>query len=159
MILAGTWYPGAVLNPAGIPNEKIGYFILPSHNPNAGKNVIFEAQPVFVSKNSTDKKTAMKIADWWMSPKGNAVFAKLANTYSGNPKANSDYLPQQKKILLQTIASEHYNVINRFWEATPTPIAEAGVNILAKFILDTDNLDDVLTELEKFAHRYWSKQK
>ena len=87
------------------------------------------------------------------------ISPRRANTYSGNPKANSDYLPQQKKILLQTIASEHYNVINRFWEATPTPIAEAGVNILAKFILDTDNLDDVLTELEKFAHRYWSKQK
>jgi multiple sugar transport system substrate-binding protein len=157
MILAGTWYPGAVLNPAGVPDENIGYFILPSHNPAAGKNVIFEAGPIFVSKNSSSKKDALKVADWWMSPEGNRVFAKAVNTYAGNPAADASYLSSAKKDLLKVIKSENYNLINRYWEATPTPICEEAVNIFAKFITDTSRLDEVLADLDKLADRYWRR--
>ena len=121
--------------------------------------MIFEAGPIFVSKNSSSKKEALKVADWWMSPKGNRVFAKAVNTYAGNPAAEASYLSSAKKDLLKSIKAENYNLVNRYWEATPTPICEEAVNIFAKFITDTSRLDEVLVDLDKLADRYWRRHK
>ncbi len=159
MILAGTWYPGSVLEPAGVSQNDLGAFILPSHNPSAGKNIIFEASPIFVGKRSSDKASAMRVVDWWMSSHGNYTFAKEVGSYAANPKTNMEYLPQYKVDLLKSIADENYTLVNRFWEATPSPIAEKAVDLFAKFILHPEQLDDVLKSLDRLADKYWAKNK
>lgn len=156
MALFGTWYFGATLTANGVPEEKIGAFILPSHNPDAGKNVILEITPVLVSKNGVNEEDTLKLADFWMSPEGNAVFAKAYNTYPANPKSNADFLPKVKVDILKKINNDNYRLINRYWEATPTPICEVAVDEFARFMINPDSLDEVLANLDKVADAYWA---
>jgi len=156
MALFGTWYYGATLTANGVPEENIGAFILPSHNPKAGKNVILEVGPMLVSKNAANMEDTLKLADFWMSPEGNAVFAKSLKSYPANPKSNADFLPQVKVDIFNKIGDENYRLINRYWEATPTPICEVAVDEFARFIINPDSLDEVLANLDKVADEYWA---
>ena len=156
MAVMGTWYHTGVLTSNGVDPSKIGVFILPSHNPAAGKNIIFEAAPLCVSQNTPNKEKALKLADWYMSPRGNAALPRKVGSYPTNLKADTFFLTEDKVNLLKTINSGGYTLVNRFWEATPTPICEAAVDIFAKFILDTSKLDEVLDELDKVSNKYWA---
>ncbi|MBT3275246.1 MAG: extracellular solute-binding protein [Spirochaetales bacterium] len=157
MALFGTWYFAATLTANGVDEDKIGAFILPSHNPAAGKNVILEITPMLVSKNAANLEDTLKVADYWMSPEGNAAFASALKSYPANPKSNADFLPEVKVEILQKISGENYRLINRYWEATPTPICEVAVDEFARFMINPDSLDDVLANLDKVADEYWSK--
>ncbi len=156
MALFGTWYFAATLTANGVPEENIGAFILPSHNPDAGKNVILEITPMLVSKNASNIEDTLKLADFWMSPEGNAAFAETLKSYPANPKANADFLPQVKVDILKEIGNDGYRLINRYWEATPTPICEVAVDEFARFMINPDSLDEVLANLDKVADEYWS---
>ncbi|RKX83119.1 MAG: hypothetical protein DRP70_15260 [Spirochaetes bacterium] len=156
MALFGTWYFAATLTANGVPEENIGAFILPSHNPNAGKNVILEITPMLVSKNTSNMEDTLKLTDYWMSPEGNAAFAETLKSYPANPQANADFLPQVKVDILKEIGDDGYRLINRYWEATPTPICEVAVDEFARFMINPDSLDEVLANLDKVADEYWS---
>ena len=156
MALFGTWYYAATLTANGVPEENIGAFILPSHNPDAGKNVVLELTPMLVSKNGPNEEDTLKLVDYWMSPEGNGAFAKALKSYPANPKANADFLPQVKVDILNKIGDENYRLLNRYWEATPTPICEVAVDEFARFVINPDSLDEVLANLDKVADEYWA---
>ena len=158
MALFGTWYLSSTLTANGVPEETIGAFILPSHNPAAGKNVVLEISPMLVSKNAMNQESIMEVVDYWMSPEGNASFAELLKSYPANPKSRVDFLPEIKVKIADTINNDGYRVLNRYWEATPTPICEVAVDQFAKFIINPETLDEVLAELDKVADAYWSAQ-
>jgi multiple sugar transport system substrate-binding protein len=58
--------------------------------------------------------------------------------------------------LSDAIVAGHYNLIGRFWESTPTPICEAAVDEIAKFVLDPNSAKDVMANLQKIADTYWA---
>jgi len=159
MVVCGTWYYTSVLTANGVPEEKIGAFILPSHNPKAGKVIILEAMPILVSENSPNKDAAKKVADWLMGPEGNAFLAKKITSFPANQKSKADYLPPVKVNLMKTIVDENYQIMNRYWEATPTPICETAVDKFAEFILNPASANKVLADLDKIADEYWAQNK
>ncbi|MFA5468373.1 MAG: extracellular solute-binding protein [Sphaerochaetaceae bacterium] len=150
----GTWYMDT-LTSNGVAEENIGAFILPSQNPNAGKNVITEISPLLVSKNAANVDSALKIADYWMSAEGNEAFAKFVTFYPANQKSGTEFLPEIKKEIAATVVGENYQVSNRYWEATPTPICEVAVDQFAKFMINPDSLNEVIAELDRVADNYW----
>jgi hypothetical protein len=92
-----------------------------------------------------------------MGPDGNGFFAKQLGQYPANSKSDVSYLPKVKVDLRQMLVSEDYRILNRFWEATPTPICEQAVDKFAEFILNPKSVDKVLADLDKIADEYWSK--
>ncbi len=158
MVLCGTWYYSAVLLAQGVDKETIGSFILPSHNPNAGKNIIFEVGPIFTAKNAANAKTTKKVVDWWMGEKGSGYFASTHKAYPGNLKTDTSYLPPVKKEILATIKNENYRLLNRYWEATPAIIGEKAVKKFGEFILNPNNLDQILKKIDATADQYWAEQ-
>jgi ABC-type glycerol-3-phosphate transport system substrate-binding protein len=158
MVPCGSWYLTA-LTGGGVPEDNADIFIMPPVNPRAGKVVIQEASPILISAKAPNLEGARKVADWWMGPEGNAAFAKLVNQIPSNSKADAGYLPESKVALKQKIVSENYRVLNRYWEATPTPICEKAVDKFAEFILKPDSLDAVLADLDKIAADYWARKK
>lgn len=154
----GTWYMDT-LTSNGVPEEKIGAFVMPSHNPSAGNTVITEMSPILVSKNAENLEDAMKVADYWMSAEGNEVFAKYVTFYPANASSKTDFLPQIKKEIAEKIAKGNYQVSNRYWEATPTPICETAVDLFAKFMIDPSTQASVIAELDKVADDYWASVK
>jgi ABC-type glycerol-3-phosphate transport system substrate-binding protein len=159
MALMGTWYLNSTLTPNGVPEENVGAFILPSHNASAGKNVILEITPILTSRNAENQDAIAEAVDYWMSPEGNGAFAKLLNTYPANPKADVSHLSPIKVEIADTINNGGYRVLNRYWEATPTPICEVAVDQFAKFAIDPSSLDEVLKELDKVADAHWASTK
>jgi ABC-type glycerol-3-phosphate transport system substrate-binding protein len=158
MVVCGTWYYTSVLTANGVPEEKIGAFILPSHNPKAGKVIVLEAMPILVSKNAPHLDAAKTVADWLMGPEGNGFLAEMITSFPANMESDASYLPPVKTDLMNTILNENYTIVNRYWEATPTPICEVAVDKFAEFILDPDSLDRVLSDLDEIADEYWSNQ-
>ncbi|HVO39468.1 MAG TPA: extracellular solute-binding protein [Spirochaetia bacterium] len=158
MVPCGSWYL-TVLTGSGVPEENADIFIMPPVNPKAGKVVILEASPVLISKKAPNLEAAKRVADWWMGPEGNAAFAKLVNQFPPNSKADASFLPASKVALKQKIVGENYRVLNRYWEATPTPICEKAVDKFAEFILKPNSVDAVLADLQKIAADYWAKNK
>lgn len=155
----GTWYYTSVLVANGVPESKIGLFILPSHNPAAGKNIILELSPLFVAKKSPSLRRAMQIADWFMTAEGSGFWASQVTAYPANKKADTSYMPAAKRELLDTILKENYRVLNRYWEATPTEICEVAVDKFAEFILNPNDLDKIIADLDQVADNYWKKAK
>ncbi|MHB8278821.1 MAG: ABC transporter substrate-binding protein [Candidatus Humimicrobiaceae bacterium] len=157
MVLTGTWYYESVFIANSVPSEKIGAFILPSHNPAAGKNIVLEMSPIVISKNAPYLTDALKVADYLMGPEGNAVFAKLNKSYPSNMKSDTSFLPEIKTKIASTVKDEQYRILNRYWEATPTPICEAAVDKFAEFIANPKSLDKILSDLDAIANQYWKK--
>jgi len=158
MVPCGSWYL-TVLTGNGVPEDNADIFIMPPVNPKAGKVVILEASPILIGAKAPNLAAAKKVADWWMGPEGNAAFAKLVNQFPPNSKADASFLPASKVALKQKIVSENYRVLNRYWEATPTPICEKAVDKFAEFILKPSSVNTVLADLDKIAADYWAKNK
>ncbi len=158
MIPCGTWYM-TVLTTNGVPESKCGAFIMPPHNASAGKVAILEASPILIAKNAPNLEAAKKVADFWMGPQGNGFFAKQLGQFPANSKSDVSYLPKVKVDLSKMLVAEKYRILNRYWEATPTPICDVAVDKFAEFILNPDSVDKVLSDLDKIADDYWSKNK
>ena len=158
MVPCGSWYL-TVLTGNGVSEDNADIFIMPPVNPAAGKVAILEASPILISKKAPNLEAAKKIADWWMGPEGNTAFAKLVNQFPPNSKADAGFLPTSKVALKKKIVSENYRVLNRYWEATPTPICEKAVDKFAEFILKPDSVNSVLADLDAIAADYWAKNK
>jgi ABC-type glycerol-3-phosphate transport system substrate-binding protein len=156
MVLCGTWYYYTVLIAQGVDEKSIGAFIMPPHNPGAGKNIIIEVGPIFTAKHAKNAEAALKVVDWWMSPQGSGYFASLQKGYPGSLKTDTSYLPPVKKQILAEIKDGQYRLMNRYWEATPEPICEQGVLKLGEFMLNPEKLTVVLKDIERIADTYWA---
>ena len=158
MVPCGSWYL-TVLTGGGVSADKADIFTLPPVNPSAGKVVIMEASPTLISAKAPNLAAAKKVADWWMGPTGNGALAKMLKQFPANAKADTSYLPESKVAFLKTIKDDNYRVLNRYWEATPTPICEKAVDKFAEFILKPKTVDTVLADLDKIADEYWATAK
>jgi ABC-type glycerol-3-phosphate transport system substrate-binding protein len=158
MVPIGSWYY-TTLTSAGVDESDCGFFVMPNPNAKVGKVAIMEAAPILVSKNSPNIENAKKVIDWWMTPAGNAVFPQKTNQFPSGLKADTSFLPKVKADLAAMLVKEKYQILNRYWEATPTAICETAVDKFAEFILDTSKLDQVLADLDKVANDYWAKNK
>jgi multiple sugar transport system substrate-binding protein len=158
MVPCGSWYL-TVLTSNGVSEDKANIFVMPPHNPTAGKVAILEASPILIAENSPNRDAAMKVADYWMGPEGNAFYAKLVGQYPANSKSDTSFLVKARVDFRKTLVDENYRILNRYWEATPTPICEQAVDKFAEFILNPSSVDKVLADLDKIADEYWSKNK
>lgn len=158
MILMGDWYTDT-LNGAGLkPGVDYDTFILPPIDEDAGNVIIYEAAPIILGKNADGATEAKKIADWWMSPETQAKWSEIMGFIPANKKSSADFLMPPKKHLLDEIKEGQYRLVNRFWEATPTEICENAVDEFARFMLNPDKKEDVITVLSKISERYWQRQ-
>jgi len=154
-MLVGTWFADTV-SKAGIQEGKDwGMFVVPNKTAGLPPSVIFEAGPLLVAKNSETHDIAVKAATYWMSKDGEQRWADL----TGFLVANSDArLPADKEVakLNGAISQGHYKLLGRYWESTPSPIAEAAVDEISKFVLDPNSAADVMQNLQKIADDYWA---
>ena len=147
MVLCGSWYYSTVLLPQGVKAADIGSFILPSHNADAGRNIVMESGPVFTARNAKRKEAAEKIVDWWMGPEGSRHFARIFKTYSANRHVGAGHLPAAKRRIDRMIKARNYRILNRYWEAAPTPVVRRAIDLFARFILNPDEVDPVIRGL------------
>jgi multiple sugar transport system substrate-binding protein len=154
MILWGDWYIPYLTADDFKSGSEFGVFAFPKLNPDAPNALIFETGPFGLAKNSSQKEAALEFIDWWMTPEAQTEWLKL---YPGIP-TNLRVTPEDP--LLQeemTFISEgEYQLLTRFWEATPTDIVLQAVDQLSRFMLEPDALEDVLSTIQQTADTYWA---
>lgn len=156
MILVGTWY-AATLQEAGMSPDDIGLFIMPNQKADMAPAVIFETGPLLLAANSAQAENAMKVADFWMSAPAQQAWVDAQDF----PPINKDVKAKSALIagIVKEINDGGYTQINRFWEATPTPIAEAAVDEIGGFMLDPESYPQVMQNLQALADKTWAAQK
>ena len=156
MILVGTWYV-STMTAAGMSADDIGAFIMPNEKPDMKPALIVESGPILVSQNSKEKADAMKVADYWMSAPAQQAWVDAQDF----PPINKDVKAKSPLIteISKTVADGNYTAINRFWEATPTDIAEAAVDEIGNFMVHPDTADQVEQNLQALADKVWAAQK
>lgn len=156
MILVGTWY-AATLQEAGMSPDEIGLFIMPNQKADMAPAVIFETGPLLLAANSGQAENAMKVADFWMSAPAQQAWVDAQDF----PPINKDVTAKSALIadLVGEINDGGYTQINRFWEATPTPIAEAAVDEIGGFMLNPETYPQVMQNLQALADKTWAAQK
>jgi len=154
-MLVGTWFADTV-SKAGIPEGTgWGMFVLPNKTAGLAPSVIFEAGPLLVSKNAASHDAAVKAAEYWMSKDGEQRWATLTGFLVANSDAKLDPAKEVAK-LNATVTEGKYRMLGRYWESTPTPIAEAAVDEIAKFVLDPTSAPAVMESLQKISDAYWT---
>ncbi len=156
-ILVGTWFAETV-NGNGITEGKDwGMFVMPNTDPSMRPAVIVETGPILVAKNSRNREAALQAVDFWMSAEASQQWT---NEMGFIPHNNLAALPEDKVVfqIVNQIVNGNYRQINRMWEATPTPIVEAAVDEIAKFVLDPSSYQSVMESLQRIADSYWSSQ-
>ena len=158
MILIGDWYTDG-LDGVGL-KAGVDYdtFILPVINEEVGNVIIYEAAPILFGEKAANSKDAIKIAEWWLSPETQTRWCSILGFIPPNAKSDGSFLAEPKKNLLARINEGNYRLVNRYWEATPTEICEAAVDEFARFMLNPDQKEDVISVLTTIADRYWSGQ-
>jgi multiple sugar transport system substrate-binding protein len=154
MVQMGTWYESTLVAAKIMPGKDYGAFIMPNINPKAGNHLIFEAGPLVVASHGSNLSDAMKAATWFMSKQGQQKWVNL----TGFLPARSDVKttsPVDKQLTAQVVKGK-YQLLNRYWEATPHDIVEVGVDQFDKFMLHPNNPTAILKTIQQQADKTWS---
>src|SRR5690606_29963706 len=123
--------------------------------PEAGNVVISEVTPFLVSEKSKQKDNSIKALVALTKKEANE---KVLSLYGGVPIRN-DIESQDPIIneLASDINTNGYATITRFWEATPSELAEYASSEFIRFMLNPDQLQLVLDNIQKKADQYWAE--
>lgn len=155
MYLKGSWYAD-YFKGAGMEGGKdFGAFVLPAMKPEAGNVVISEVTPFLVSEKSKDKENAIQALVALTKKEANE---KVLSLYGGVP-IRKDIESQDPIIkgLASEINAKGYSTITRFWEATPSELAEYASSEFVRFMLNPEQLQLVLENIQKKADQYWAE--
>jgi len=155
MLEIGSWYEPTLTGAGLKPGVDYGAFIMPNINPALPKNVIFETGPLVVSARGQNRDKALKAADYFMSKAGQQAWANATGFIPArNDVKATNSLDQQ---MVSTV-SAGYNLIPRYWEATPFDIVNVAIDQFAKFMLHPGDPAPILSTIQSQADRSWASQ-
>jgi len=160
MILMGDWYSDSFTTNGIIAGEDYSSFVIPPVNSSLGKTLLFEAGPICMSANSTNKEAAKMFIDYWLSDEGQQLWSDTMKYISANNAVSSANLPVDKqKVAKDVWGDPNAKELMRFWEATLPTINTPATALFSAFILDTNSYEKQMAELEKMASAAWAEYK
>jgi multiple sugar transport system substrate-binding protein len=156
MVPIGDWYSAILVGGGLKPGEDYDAFILPNIDPALPKALFFETSPLIVSARGARKAEAIKVAEWWMSAEAQKEWSDLQGFSSPNSKVAINN-PVANAIATK-ISSEQYQLVQRYWEATPPEIVEPAVDELGRFILNPTSYREVLAAMQQTAQSIWQSR-
>lgn len=158
MINFGSFFNGS-LNGAGMKSgEDYGMFVIPATNSELKKTpVAVESGPLCVAESSSQKKLGLAYSEWWMSPDAQTAWSAARGDIAFNPKATiSDPLLAD---LAKTVSGPDYQLYDRYFEATPTPILTVALEQFGAFNANPSDPKPFLEKIQAEADKYWAEQK
>src|SRR6185436_13155237 len=136
------------------PGTGYDSFIMPNVNDGLPNVLFFETGPMLVSANGARKDDALKVADWWMSVDAQTEWCGLQGFSSPNAKVALENPVANHVATL--IADGDYQLLQRYWEATPPDIVETAVDELSKFVTNAGTAEEVLGAIQQKAVEVWA---
>lgn len=157
MVPLGTWFQQTFIAADLVPGEDFDAFFLPNVNPDLAQNVaIVETGGICIPAKAKNLDASKKVATWWDSEAGQTEWSGLLGDIGANPKVKHDnpVLTNVSKLL----TDGKYELLQRYWEATPPAIVENAVDELARFMLNPGEGQSVLEAIQKIADAEWAKR-
>ncbi len=157
MVPVGTWFQQTFIAADLVPGEDFDAFFLPNVNPDLAQNVaIVETGSICIPAKAKNLDASKKVATWWDSEAGQTEWSGLLGDIGANPKVKHDnpVLTNVSKLL----NDGKYELLQRYWEATPPAIVENAVDELARFMLNPGEGQSVLEAIQKIADAEWAKR-
>jgi len=158
MTLMGSWDEPTMIQDGLKPGSGFGAFVMPPIAKGLGYQMIYETGPFVVSSKSSQESSAIKAMNAFMEPTVQKKWASITNFISpeskvpGSNSVNGD--------LVNTVKSEHVDLLNRYWEATPPKIAVAAADEFNKEMVDPGQYMAILQDIQNnIAAPYWRNPK
>jgi ABC-type glycerol-3-phosphate transport system substrate-binding protein len=157
MMPIGTWFQQQFIAQDLVPGEDYDAFIMPNVNPDLDRNVmIVEAGAIALPAEGQNLDASKQLAAWWMQPDAQTAWSGLLGDTPFNPNASVENPVLDG--LVSTVGDNDYEVLQRYWEATPPPIVENAVDELARFMLNPDEYMSVLEAIQGIAEEEWARR-
>jgi ABC-type glycerol-3-phosphate transport system substrate-binding protein len=156
-IMIGSWFQGTFLTAGMVPGEDYDAFILPNIKADStSKVIIVETGGILVPAKAPDLEASTAVATWWDQAPAQTTWTGLLGDTPANPTVANDNVTLNG--IVSTVADEGYELLQRYWEASPTPIVENAVDELARFMLNPGEAQSVLETIQGIAEEEWAKR-
>src|SRR5690606_38434108 len=107
-------------------------FVIPPKNPALTQTpVAVETGPLCVAENSDQKALGLAYSKWWMSPEAQSAWSSARGDVPFNPKAT--VADKSLEDLGREVAGDDYQLVERYYEATPTLILTVALEQFGAF--------------------------
>jgi ABC-type glycerol-3-phosphate transport system substrate-binding protein len=155
MQLIGDW-TGNSLNDAGLSGDTdYGFFVMPGMTDAGSRALIVEARVSVLPKASSKAEKAKEFAKYFLSVDGATVWAKTAGINSPNLKVAADTRPDFLVELGDRVSAGDFDLYQRYWEGTPTPVVDAVYPLLGKIAENPADYKAILAEAQAAAQAAW----
>ncbi len=157
MINFGTFLSGQLNAVDMVSGTDYDFFLIPNVNPDLPQtSLIFETGPMCTAMGAENETSALQYAEWWMTDEAQTAWANARGDVSFNPKA----LVQDRLLseLNEQSASGDYMLLERYFEATPTPVLTAALDGFSAFVTNPGDPMPILETIEAEADAYWAEQ-
>lgn len=157
MINFGTFLSGQLNSIGAVAGTDYDFFVVPNVNPDLDKTVLpFETGPLCTAANATNLDEAKEYAQWWMGEEAQTAWSNARGDVSFNPnaKVNDESLAG----LNEQAGTDDIQLVNRYFEATPTPILTAALDGFGAFVSNGGDPMPILETIQAEADAYWSSQ-
>lgn len=157
MINFGSFFNGSLDGAGMVSGEDYDMFVIPATNPDLEQTpVAVESGPLCVAENSSQKTLGLTYSEWWMSPEAQTAWSAARGDVAFNPQAEvADPMLEE---LGETVTGEGYEVYDRYYEATPTPILTVALEQFGAFIANPGDPMPYLEAIQAEAEDYWADQ-
>lgn len=157
MINFGSFFNGSLDGAGMVSGEDYDMFVIPANNPDLAKTpVAVESGPLCVAENSSQKTLGLTYSEWWMSPEAQTAWSAARGDVAFNPQAEvADPMLEE---LGTTVAGDDYQLYDRYYEATPTPILTVALEQFGAFIANPGDPMPYLETIQAEADEYWADQ-
>ncbi|MBB5785878.1 extracellular solute-binding protein [Jiangella mangrovi] len=157
MINFGTFLSGQLNSVAMESGTDYDFFVIPNVNAELPQtSLIFETGPMCTAKDAENETSALQYAEWWMGEEAQTTWANARGDVSFNPKALVQDQPLAE--LNEQSASGDYLLLERYFEATPTPVLTAALDGFSAFVTNPGDPMPILETIQAEADAYWSSE-
>jgi multiple sugar transport system substrate-binding protein len=157
MMIFGSFYNGS-LDGAGLQQGvDYDFFVIPAKNPDLDvAPVATESNPLCVAEGSAQRSLGMAYSEWWMSPEAQTAWSAARGDVPFNPK--TQVANPRLAELGQEVTSPGHRQVERYYEATPTPILTVALEQFGAFNANPSDPLPFLVAIQAEADKYWAEQ-
>ncbi|MBC1994607.1 extracellular solute-binding protein [Listeria seeligeri] len=133
------------------PGKDFDIFVTPSMKEGQKQAIFFEASPIVVSKKSKQSEDAQKVMQSFYKKDVQQIFVDEAGIINTDNTKSDD--PVNGSFVKEASDADKYQVMVRYYEATPSEIVTVATDELWKFFYNpTDEMiDDTLNTIQEVA--------
>lgn len=157
MINFGSFFEGSLKGAGMEPGKDYDFFVIPAKNPDLPTTpVALETGPLCVAENSEQRDLGLAYSKWWMSPEAQTEWSTARGDVPFNPKTEvAD--PRLDKLGKDVADADQFTLVDRYFEATPTPILTVALEQFGAFIANPGDPMPVLETIQAEADKYWAE--